>query len=197
MVLSSDSQITQHSTEIERIIYPLPPTFITLSEIKDCDPKGTFPQINPLPYYTLASQEQFSCEFYDKDHVAWTMYIFYELWLRDFGDPGERVKQALNRLEIRWGNEVKEVKRVYDISGQFLEVADVSGLMEDPYVIWVWAESDISNTSFIHELTHIALYHSCGSADPDHEGVEYLCWDQRHSQFIDDVNTELSNSYGL
>ena len=180
------------------VIKSIPPTFITLDHIKDCDAAGDFPQTNPLPYFSRASQVQFSCDFYEKDHVAWAMYIFYELWERDFGDENESLKHALEELQIIWGKDVKDVERVYDIDGNFLEKAVVSGLMIDDTTIWVWAEDyQLSETSLIHELTHIALRHTCGEPDADHEGDKYVCWDDRHSEFIDSVNQVLKSVYSL
>jgi len=180
------------------VIRAIPPTFITLEPVKDCDDNGKFPQTNPLPYYTNATQNQFSCEFYEKDHVAWAMVVFYELWEREFGDKDRKLFRALEKISIVWSKDVKEVENVYDIDGNFLEKAIVSGLMVDDTTIWVWAEDhQISETSFIHELAHIALTHTCGDPDADHEGEKFLCWDDRHSAFIDNVNQVLSSTYGL
>ena len=197
MFISSHSPARPSLVVKTSVIRALPPTFITLADIKDCDPKGIFPQTNPLPYYTDATQAQFSCEFYEKDYVAWTMYIFYELWEKEFGDPENKVNNALKHLAIKWGEENREVHNVYDIHGNFLELSTISGLMENPYSIWVKAELNISETSFVHELVHIALVHTCGSADPDHEGSEYMCWTEQHSLFIDKVDTKLKTIYGL
>jgi hypothetical protein len=197
LLLSSDAPTTPNTVMRIGVIRAIPPTFITLADIKDCDPESIFPQANPLPYYTNALQTQFSCEFYEKDYVAWTMYIFYELWEKEFGDPDKKIKDAFNNLEIRWGKERREVHNVYDINGNFFETSSVSGLMESPYIVWVGIENDISDTSFVHELVHVALAHTCGSADPDHEGDKFACWSIRHSMFIDDLNKRLKNTYGL
>ena len=194
---------TQHHTYVSNNdnktpdITAIPPTFITLQEIRDCDPSKEFPQRNPLPYFADAFQIQSSCDVYDKDHVAWVIFIFYELWERDFLDPGRQVQTALMKLEIEWGPEPLKVENVYDIDGNFIEKAEVSGLMRNSHSIWVLSEDYISETSLVHELVHIALRHSCGSADPDHEGDEYPCWTEKHSEFIDSVNLELLTTYGL
>jgi hypothetical protein len=197
LLLSSHTARTPSPDVKTNVVRALPPTFITIADIKDCDPSGVFPQANPLPFYTQATQVQFSCNFYEKDYVAWTMYIFYELWEKEFGDPDNKVKEALDHLQIKWSEESKEVHNVYDIHGNFLEVATVSGLMEGPYGVWIKVAEDISDTSFVHELVHIALFHTCGSADPDHEGDKYLCWTDQHSLFIDKVDNKLKTKYGL
>lgn len=179
-------------------IRAIPPTFITLAQIPECLPEAPFPQVNPLPYFSKATQIQFSCAVYEKDNVAWAMLIFYENWLETFGGNPEDLKAALNRLTIVWGKDVKIVNNVYDMDGNFLESATVSGLMEDESTIWVWAESeDISDSSFVHELVHIALHHTCGDADADHEGIAYPCWHEEHSVFIDEINLQLKTNYGL
>ena len=198
MLSSSPTSHTPLPDDDHVVIKSIPPTFITLDHIPECVPSNPFPQINPLPYFTNASQTQFSCEFYEKDHLAWVLYIFYELWEREFGDDDDHVKIVLNQISIEWGKEVKSVDRVYDIDGNFLETASVAGLMVDDTSLWVWVEGDnMSDTSLVHELTHIALRHSCGDADADHEGDKYLCWNRHHSEFIDSVNTVLREVYGL
>ncbi len=179
-------------------IKAIPPTFITLNHIPECMPSAPFPQTNPLPYFKDAEHIQFSCSYYDKDHVAWAMYIFYELWEREFGDTSGKLAAALDNITIVWGEDVKTVQNVYDIDGNFLESATVSGLMMDDSTIWIWVDGEnMSDSSLVHELTHIALRHNCGDADADHEGIKYLCWDSRHSDFIDNVNTVLRETYGL
>jgi hypothetical protein len=197
LFLSSDAPSIPDTTVRIGVIQAIPPTFITLADIKDCDPESIFPQANPLPYYTDAVQIQFSCEFYEKDYVAWTMYIFYELWEKEFGDPKKKIKNAFNHLEIRWGRERREVHNVYDINGNFFETSSVSGLMESSSIIWVGTEDNISDTSFVHELVHIALVHTCGSADPDHEGDKFACWSEEHSLFINTINAKLKTMYGI
>ena len=179
------------------VVQALPPTFITLSEIRDCDKNAQFPQANPLPYWKNAAQIQYTCDIYEKDNVSWTMLIFYDLWKETFGDTNKSVKKALEQLQITWGKDSRVVNNVYTIDGTFHETANVTGLVEDDFKIWVLAEENISDSSFIHELVHIALIHSCGSADPDHEGESFPCWTLHHSLFIDEINIELLDRYGL
>lgn len=198
MLSSSPTSHTPMSNDDPIVIKSIPPTFITLDHIPECIESDPFPQVNPLPYFNSATQTQFSCDFYEKDHLAWVLYIFYELWEREFGDPGDYVKIVLNQISIEWGEEVMTVDRVYDINGNFLETASVTGLVVNDTSIWVWVEgNNISDTSLVHELTHIALRHTCGDADADHEGVKYSCWYRQHSKFIDSVNTVLREIYGL
>lgn len=200
LIMLSSSPTTHYSVPPDEPldIRAIPPTFITLNHIPECIPTGPFPQTNPLPYFSGAAHIQFSCNYYEKDHVAWVMYIFYELWERDFGDINGKLKEALNHITIVWGENIKTVKNVYDIDGNFLESATVAGLMMNDSTIWVWVDGhNMSDSSLVHELTHIALRHICGDADADHEGDKYVCWDTRHSEFIDNVNTVLKEVYGL
>jgi hypothetical protein len=194
---SLQSQLSFNTTPQQLTVQAISPTFITLAEIPNCDREKEFPQTNSLPYWRYAAQIQYSCDVYEKDNVSWTMLIFYELWKETFGDTNNTVKEALEQLQITWGQQFRIVNNVYSIDGTFHEAARVSGLVEDDYKIWVLAENNISDTSFIHELVHIALMHSCGSADPDHEGESFPCWTLQHSMFIDEVNTELMDRYSL
>ena len=198
LLSSSPATYTPVVTAEPVTIRAIPPTFITLDPIAECIPSAPFPQINPLPYFDNGQHVQFSCSVYDKDHVAWSMLIFYELWERKFGDPDGQLMNALNKVTIVWGKDVKTVNNVYDMDGNFLEKATVSGLMKNDTTIWVWAESEnISDTSLVHELVHIELHHICGDADADHEGELFPCWKAEHSSFIDMVNEVLSYNYGL
>jgi hypothetical protein len=191
------AQNTYNTTLKNTIVHSIPPTFITLSPVKSCNPMGSFPQRNPLPYWKYATQTQYTCDVYEKDNIAWSLLIFYELWEAEFGDIGGKVKNALQQLQITWGAESRVVINVYSIQGEFLETAEVTGLVESRHSIWVAAAADISDTALIHELVHISLIHSCGSADADHEGDEYPCWSPYHSMFIDHVNLILSTKYRL
>jgi len=196
IMLSSDQP--HHNAEyVTDDIRVLPPTFITLKQIDDCVPSAGFPQRVSLPFFSNAVQVQFSCDYYDKDHVAWAMYVFYEEWNRTYGDEGKAVRHAMNNLEIQWGRESRQVSRVYDINGNFLRTASVVGLMLSPTSIWASVENNISDTSLVHELVHIALKAGCGDADPDHEGESFECWEDHHSVFIDNVNNMLNEKYGL
>ena len=177
--------------------HPMPPIFVTLKDILECDPGGEFPQRTALPFFAEASQVQFSCEYYDPDHVAWVMYIFHEEWEKAFGDHDRTVRGVLNTLEIQWGNETRVEHRIYSINGTFLESAEVSGLMLSPTSAWVSIEESLSQTSLIHELVHIALEASCGDADADHEGNVHPCWAAEHTLFITRVNDLLSTKYSL
>jgi hypothetical protein len=195
-LLSSD-QSPDYMHDVSQDVRILPPTFITLRNIGDCVPGGSFPQRTALPFFSNAVQVQFSCDYYDHDHVAWAMYIFYEEWVNMYGDEDLAVKVSLNNLEIQWSKNPRTEERVYDIDGNFLESARVIGLMLSPTSIWVSIEPNISDTSLVHELVHIALRASCGNADPDHEGVEYPCWEPHHSEFITRINKILAKKYSL
>ena len=199
ILLCSSMQFQQidNTTAKEKTVQALPPTFITLADIPECDERGMFPQKNPLPWWKHASQLQYSCSVYDKDNVAWVMLIFYELWKDEFGDPEENVKSALGRLQITWGKEPLEVENIYSLEGQFIQKARVCGLVKGDYEIWVMSEHHISDTAFVHELVHIALIHTCGSADPDHEGDGFPCWTAEHSMLIEEINSLLYEKYNL
>ena len=175
----------------------LPPTFITLKNIEGCNPDLPFPQRVSLPFFTNSRQIQFSCKYYDSDHVAWAMYVFYEEWVESYGDEGAILKDVLSNIEIQWGARPRVEERVFDITGQFLERANVVGLMLSPTSVWVSVEDNISDTALVHELVHISLKALCGSADPDHEGTSHPCWERHHSEFIDSVNETLQDKYAL
>ena len=199
ILLLSSLQFQQidNTTAKEKTVQALPPTFITLADIPDCDERGMFPQKNPLPWWKNASQLQYSCNVYDKDNVAWVMLIFYEFWRDEFGDPEENVKRALAQLQITWGKEPLEVENIYNLEGQLIQKARVCGLVKSEHEIWVMSEHHISDTAFVHELVHIALIHTCGSADPDHEGDGFPCWTAEHSMLIEEINSLLYEKYNL
>ena len=197
LLCSSIQSEPLNTTPKEKTVQALPPTFITLADIPECDEGGMFPQKNPLPWWKHASQLQYSCNVYDKDNVAWTMLIFYEFWKDEFEDPGDNVKRALNNLQIVWGKEALEVDNIYSLDGTFIPKARVCGLVKGDHEIWVMSEARISDTAFVHELVHIALIHTCGSADPDHEGDGFPCWTAEHSMLIEEINSLLYEKYNL
>ena len=199
ILLFSSLQFQQidNTTAKEKTVQALPPTFITLADIPECDESGTFPQKNPLPWWRYATQLQYSCAVYDKDNVAWVMLIFYEFWKDEFGDSDGNVKRALNNLQIVWGKEALEVDNIYSLNGTFIPKARVCGLVKGDYEIWVMSEPRMSDTALVHELVHIALIHTCGSADPDHEGDGFPCWTAEHSMLIEDINSLLYEKYNL
>ena len=115
LVTSGHSNL--HFATPHKVVYPLPPSFITLIDIPECDPTIPFPQTTPLPHFSKSHQVQYSCDYYDKDHVAWVMIIFLEEWKKQFPDTHEIVKHSMNGLTIEWSARSKSVKHIFDING--------------------------------------------------------------------------------
>ena len=93
---------------------------------------------------------------------------------------------------VEWGTKEKRVASAYSVSGTLLHNPEVVGLALTPTMIWVRAnEKYISDTSFVHELVHVALWALNGGADADHEGDEYSGWTPKHTRFIHRTNARL------
>lgn len=143
----------------------------------------------PLFEYGYSVSDQFS-QISSKD-IGIAMAIFYIEWVEEFGDNGEKLLHNLNNMTILWDSEMKEIKNCYDINGNFLAKANVTGLTHGEQLIWVWADDGtLSNTSLIHELVHVGLKSSSASSigDADHEGTKYPGWTFKHTVFINKVN---------
>lgn len=130
--------------------------------------------------------------------LAVAMAIFYLSWEEEFGDPQRKILHNLNNINILMDSKQEEVRNCYDIEGNFLPIAYANGLTYNPQTIWIWsADLKVSNTSFIHELVHVALWtENEDNGDPDHEGPKYMPWSKRHTEFIKEIN-ELLKKMGI
>jgi hypothetical protein len=127
--------------------------------------------------------------------IAAATATFYIEWITNYGDVNDKILDNLDNLSILWGSELQVVENVYDVNGVFMPKGYASGLAYGPQLIWVWAEDGkISQTSFIHELVHVALWSHNSHGDADHEGNEKVLWTKHHTQFIDNVNELLRES---
>ena len=124
--------------------------------------------------------------------VSSSIMVFYSRWTDVFGDPEGKVGNMLNNLLIQWGDKKRTVYAAYDINGNYIENATVSGLALSKGHIWVRrGAKGIGTSSLVHELVHLALWVEAGSPDPTHEGGDDDIWKDEHTQFIKEVNKVL------
>lgn len=110
------------------------------------------------------------------------MRLFEDEWSLRFGYDRE-VHKATWSIKIRWVNAQDfEVPTHPDIRA--------TGWVQGPLSIWVATRPDedgvvkLERTAFFHELVHIALYHSEGTYDPDHEGDLEDAWTEQHTGLV-------------
>lgn len=163
-----------------------------------CDSSKPFPQMVKIPNFKNAWQIMHSCNQYSPRKVSVALQTFYRHWKRKFGDPEGRVLNNLNGLLIEWGPEKKTSAIAYNIDGNKVKKPIILGLALSSGWIWVHTSEEpmhrtIGNTSFIHELVHIALWSSSPhfKPDQDHEGPVHKGWEKAHTTFIFDVNFKL------
>lgn len=171
----------------------LPPIYVTIPEIPDCDPLGKFPQMILLPHFMSASQIVPVCHLYDRNEIAWALTLFYRRWEKEFGDPDKKILGMVNDVMINWGMETKTVPRAYNLDGVLLKNPTVIGLAISPTILWSYVGDTgyVSDTSFVHELVHLSLWSVNGHADADHEGDKYDGWTSRHTSFVHELNSLL------
>ena len=169
----------------------LPPIYVTVPEIPDCDENGRFPQMVLLPTFDSAAQIVPNCQAFDRDEVAWALSIFYKERVREFGDSEGKVKKMLNEVMITWGEEERTVPLAYRVDGKLLKNPTVTGLAISPTILWahVGDMGYVSETSLVHELVHLALWATDGKPDADHEaGASRGGWTTEHTHFIWRIN---------
>ena len=121
----------------------------------------------------------------DSYAVYRAIYVFYENWKNWFGDEDKVVHHMINNLLIEWGDKRRTVRGAYDIHGQFISNASVVGLAISPNHLWAKRNpKGIGASSLVHELVHLALWNTHGSADPTHEGGDDHIWTEEHTEFI-------------
>ena len=153
---------------------------------EQCDEYGSFPQMIVIPYFEKATQVVPNCNTYPVNKTAFAMIIFYHQWLEYFEDNNMAVRGMLENVMIEWGVEKKIVKEAYSVTGEKVKDARVIGLARGGNMMWVWQgyNGRISETSFVHELVHLALRAKNGSGDSDHEGSKYKGWTRAHTNLI-------------
>jgi len=134
----------------------------------------------------------------DVTEVSTAFSIFYYAWVKEFGDPDQKVLNNLNKTMVEWGEEEKVVHSGYSISGVKKTNVRIVGMTVTKGYIWVkrnkWG--NIHKSSLIHELVHSSLWASTGSPDADHEATVYKnenLWTRKHTIFIKKVNNILSS----
>ena len=134
----------------------------------------------------------------DKNETSTALAIFYYMWEKEFGDPGNVVSNNLNEILIKWGEKYKAVPVAYSTNGIRKEGVKAKGMTLTKNYIWIKRnqQGDLHKTSLIHELVHASLWASTGSADADHEATTYKnenFWTPKHTAFIEKVNKILSS----
>lgn len=111
----------------------------------------------------------------------------------------QNLKIIFDKLNIYWKKDPIELGQTYTINGKKISMA--SGLTRTKKDIDVWIydvkkgakekkkeEIKISDTAFVHELIHIALWNLEGDPDADHEGNLYKGWYDKHTEVERTVN---------
>ncbi len=175
---------------------PWSPTMSTRPQdpnVERCDPYETDLQMIKLPVFNQAWQIVEDCKKYPSEAVAIAMVFFYNDWNYNFGDSRNTVWRALNSLMVEWVDR-KRLVTGHDINGRIRSGAQASGITLTKSMMWVRpsAEGPICETSFIHELVHVAIWSIKGTdGDPDHLGNKYHGWTVDHSALIQRVNDQL------
>ena len=158
-----------------------------------CDESATRNQLVKIPVFENAWQIVENCDEYPAEATAIAMVFFYYEWRKTFGDSSRSVEDALKELMVEWST-LKRTANAYDIGGEYMQGASISGLVISKSMIWVKAKPGklICDTSLVHELVHIAIrsiYKTGG--DADHLGPKYPGWTVDHSALIQKVNNQL------
>lgn len=135
-----------------------------------------------------------NCEKFNREKVGIATIVFYNFWRLRFRDHDQTVWHALNNLMIEWSAKDKSISGAFSIDGKPIQNVRISGLARTKGWIWVHIDHDdkICNTSFAHELVHIAIWaEKKTDGDPDHLGKKYSGWTMDHNMLIQEVNTTL------
>lgn len=147
-----------------------------------------------------ATLEQDSCFFpIDKFDLATAMSLFYSFWVDEGFCHSEETQRKLlddlRTLEIEFSSRKLVARNVYAENGRYIAETPLNGLtLGNGARIWVSTRGaknvKIHNTSFVHELVHVAICteNSYLHCDPDHVGVKFGGWTKRHSTFIRRMN---------
>ena len=151
-----------------------------------CDEDRKFPQMIMIPFFESATQVMPNCQTYPKHQTALAMMVFYHHWTKNFGDSELKIKQTLERVMVTWSVEKKTLKLAYNLKGEKVKHATIIGLTQSSSLVWVWQGygHKISESSLVHELTHLALRAINGHGDFDHEGTKRDGWTAEHTKMI-------------
>jgi hypothetical protein len=158
-----------------------------------CESLNNGPQMLKVSQFKSAVIIVHDCSVMDEERVSIAMHIFLKKWKEQFPHNvvgNERVEDALNSLSTEFSG-VKKTANGYTIDGAYHEGLRVSGLTLAPGWIWVKIRPGgrLCQTSFIHELVHVAIWASKGTdGDPDHLGDKYSGWKMEHNLLIQDTN---------
>jgi len=122
--------------------------------------------------------------------VKRSIMIAYVIWAETFGDKDEELKAALHYLVVIWKPAAWEIdSTIFSVDGKKAKHSSVVGLTDSPFVIEVSAaKGRVCETSLVHELVHVFLWHTTSSPDADHEGDKYEGWTKNHTMFIEHTN---------
>ena len=150
-------------------------------------------QMVKVPGFQEAWQIVENCNEFPAAKTSISMVFFYAEWKKTFGDFDSTVERALDKIMVEYSNDKKTIN-AYDVTGQYIENANVVGLALTPSVVWIKVRDEkfICKTSLVHELVHIAIWaRKKTDADPDHLGPKYHGWTVEHSALIQRVNNQL------
>lgn len=157
-----------------------------------CDPRNPNPQMIRIPVVQNGWQIVQRCDLANPKDVAFAIVIFENAWEQTFGRSSYLI-QSLNNIMVEWSTKEKRITG-YNVNGTKYVNAPITGLTRTPS--WIWIKKapgeKICNTSFVHELVHVAIWSENGShGDADHEGPKWWGWTFEHTQFIKNVNRTL------
>ena len=157
-----------------------------------CNPRNPSPQMIRIPVVKNGWQIVEKCDLSDPKDVAFAIVVFENAWEQTFGNSGPLI-ESLNNIMVEWSTKQKRITG-YHVNGAKYINAPITGLTRTPSWIWVQISpgQKICNTSFVHELVHVAIWSENGShGDADHEGPLFWGWTIEHTKFIKSVNKTL------
>jgi len=159
-----------------------------------CKPHRTQPQMIKIPMFSQTWQIVEDCDVFNREKVGIALLVFYNAWRLKFGDRNGQVWSSLNDLMIEWSGKYRKIPSAFSMDGRPVTDVRISGLALTKTMIWVYVGQNekICETSFVHELVHIAIWKlKKTDGDPDHLGKKYSGWSMNHNILIQDVNAML------
>ena len=157
-----------------------------------CNPRNPNPQMIRIPVVKNGWQIVERCNLASPKDVAFAIVIFENGWEQTFGRSTSLI-ESLNNIMVEWSTKSKRITG-YHVDGVRYVDAPISGLTRTPS--WIWVKTSpgqkICNTSFVHELVHVAIWAENGThGDADHEGHKWWGWTPEHTRFIKRINRTL------